>query len=669
MIASLNHVRIGTRVISAFALVTLISALVILIVSADYYQALVARDQAVKISFDAQQTASTQQVNLQRMNALLQTRYAQVFATISGSIADPSLEASGALINSDILTREDDFAQTLQTYQQTFAFSTSPSMQGVRAIVLSDDPHSTIRQTQQQALTAVTASEWPSYKALQDQELRLLNTNTNPLLGTDPHRAYAQAYPILYRANQLFLTLKLDWQHIVNVAQTIGEVVTNVGVSQTQPIVQTTLGALILTLLVIVLIGTIVTLTITRPLSALAALTRRIAADDLSARAPLWGRDEIHTVASSMNGMLDHIVTLIEESEGQRASLQFQLEQLIHDVSGVGQGDLRTRADIRLPNLGALAESFNFMMNAFSALIRHVKGVAYEVAFSTGQVSQSMSHLVTSAGHHIAQIREASAEMERMASESSYVAHKAAEMSVVALHARQSVQDGEIAVRQTITGMGTINSVMRDTAQYVQRLHRRSSAIDEISSIASTLAQKTQRLALDAAIQVNMASVPNAGFATVVKEIGSLAEQAKSESERIGALARAVVQDIIDVQKATRTTALDMERMTTFAAQTGTALAAIFLAVQRQADEIQEMATIAGAQVQSVQRVDLVMHQVGQATQQSSHVIEVVSQLVQRQAHLVLQLRTSVEAFKVSDEQNHALGPGWSVVGSRRLSQ
>ncbi len=668
MIASLTHVRIGTRVISAFALVTLISALVILIVSADYYQALVARDQAVKISFDAQQTASTQQANLQRMNALLQTRYAQVFATISGSIADPSLEASGALINSDILTREDEFAQTLQTYQQTFAFSTSPSMQGVRAIVLSDDPHSPIRQTQQQALTTVTTAEWPGYKALQDQELRLLNTRTNPLLGTDPHLAYAQAYPILYHANQLFLVLKLDWQQVVDVAQTIGEVVTNVGMSQTRPIVQTTLGALLLTLLVIVVIGTIVTLTITRPLNALTALTRRIAANDLSARAPLWGRDEIHTVASSMNAMLDHMVALIEESEGQRARLQFQVKQLLSDVSGVGQGDLRARADIRLPDLGALAASFNFMITAFSALIRRIKDVAYEVASSTGQVSQSMSSLVTSAGHQIVQIREASAKMEHMAAESSHVAHKAAEMSVIALHARHAAQDGDIAVRQTITVLGTITSVMRDTAQHVQRLHSRSSAIDEISSIASTLAQRTQRLALDAAIQVSMAPVPNAGFATVVEEICSLSEQAKRESERIGALARAVVQDIIDVQKATHTTALDMERMTTIAAQTGTALEATFLAVQRQADEIQEMATIARAQVQSVQRVDQVMHQVSQATRQSSHVTEVVSYPVQRQAHLVLQLRTSVEAFRVHDEQNYAPGPGRSVVGSGRPS-
>src|SRR5205823_12518758 len=105
--------------------------------------------QAERTSFDAQSVAFNQQVNLQRMNALLLARHAQVFASISGNIKDPSLAASGMLINNDILTREIDFDQTLTKYQNDYQLATYSTMSPVRKIVLRDQPGTTIISDQQ----------------------------------------------------------------------------------------------------------------------------------------------------------------------------------------------------------------------------------------------------------------------------------------------------------------------------------------------------------------------------------------------------------------------------------------------------------------------------------------------------------------------------------------
>lgn len=664
MLKSLYSIPIGRRVFAAFALTTAFAVVAMSLLSVYYFDALVARDQAVKTAFAAQHTANDQLVNLQRMNALLRTRLAQVFATTGGPLHDPSLGASGGLIAIDILTREVDFSQTLVSYQQNYALSTSSAMRDVRNIVLSDDPNSGIGAQQQAALTTVATNEWPNYRSLQDQVLRLLDPTTNPTLMSNPGAAYAQAYRVLFEANALFLTLTNDWQTVVDSSSLIGEIVTNVGPSQYEPIVISTSLALLLTLLVIILAGYTVNLTITKPLRQLVMLTRRIAKGENQVRAQVRGRDEIAQVAVSMNGMLDHIVKLIEESESQRAHLQFQVEQLAHNVSGVGRGDLRARADVRLPDLGALANSFNSMISAFSSLIRRVKSVAYEVAASTTQISQSMSQLVASAGQQIAQIKEASGEVQRMASENSRVAERASAMSMVAIDARQAAKEGEMAVHQTVSGVAKISSTIHDTAQKVQSLQTHSSSINEISSIMGGIAQRTQRLALDAAIQVNMASVSNAGFATVVEEIRLLADQAKQESVRIGKLARTVIQEIAEVQRATLTTVVETESMSTLAAKTGEALESTFLAVQRQADEIQEITKIAAIQVQSSQKVVTVMQRVSQATQHSSMVTESVSTQVKRQGQLLVQLHSSVEAFKVRNEQQHASELVRYVIGS-----
>jgi methyl-accepting chemotaxis protein len=647
-IKSLNSFKIGTRVLSAFTLVTLISAMVILTQSYDFYTALLARDQAVKISFDAQQTADVQQVSLQRMNALLQTRFAQVFATISGNIADPSLQASGALTNSDILDRETDFKQTLQSYQQNFVLAVSPNMQTVRTIILSDDPSSTIGHTQQDALTAAR-SEWPAYKVLQDQALSLLNPSTNPLLVTNPQLAYGNAYLTLYKADQIFLNLELDWQNVVDSAQVIGEVVTNVGPSQTQPIVQTTLIALLLTLLVVITAGFVVNQTITLPLRQLAALTRRIATGDNNARAPIWGRDEIAQVATSMNTMLENIVKLIGESESQRAHLQLQVEQLSNQVSGIGRGNLSVHVNVTLPDLGILAYSFNFMIDAFSLLILQVKAVAFEIVSSTVQTSQSMNHLVTSAGQQINQIQEASREVERMALTSQGVANRAAEVSTVAINARRAAKDGKDTISTIIDGMSQINGKVNEAIQKVQRLQGYSSAIDEISDVMAALAQRTQRLSLNAATQVSMAGATNTGFAPIVQDIRNLAEQTKKETERIGGVARAVITEIKEVHQVTLTTSSEIGSLTKLVGQAGQSLEATFVAVQHQTDEIQEMARVAQGQVQSSQKVVGMMQGLSLSTRQSSTVIQAIGTQIQKQGLLLSKLHASVERFKVRD--------------------
>src|SRR5712692_5025930 len=124
MIKFIINLPIFRRLFMAFAFATLLPGAVIVLLGGYYLNSLDTQGQAVRTSFDAQSVASQEQINLQRMNALLQTRHTQIFASLGGIIHDPSLNASGALINSDILAREADFDQTLPSYQSSFELAT-----------------------------------------------------------------------------------------------------------------------------------------------------------------------------------------------------------------------------------------------------------------------------------------------------------------------------------------------------------------------------------------------------------------------------------------------------------------------------------------------------------------------------------------------------------------
>ena len=178
MIRYLSNMPIFRRLFIAFSIAAVIPVIVIVLLSNFYLSSLNTRGQAVQTSFDAQSIAAEQQNNLESMNASLQARYYQVFASSSKVITDPSLSASAGLINGDILARQADFEQTLQSYLSNYELATSDNMSTIRTILLNDNPATgpTIISDQQAALNAVngtpsTPGLWAQYSNLQNQTL------------------------------------------------------------------------------------------------------------------------------------------------------------------------------------------------------------------------------------------------------------------------------------------------------------------------------------------------------------------------------------------------------------------------------------------------------------------------------------------------------------------
>src|SRR5260370_6143543 len=172
--------------------------------------------------------------------------------------------------------------------------------------------------------------------------------------------------------------------------------------------------AFLATTVIVLSIGYIISVSITKPLGQLTTLTKRIARGETSARARIRGRDEIHLVANSMNNMLDNIVHLIQEAQAQRDSLQAQVEKLVSEVRGVGEGDLRVQAEVTADALGVLADSFNYMVEELGSLVVRVKMVAQEVENSTTMTFERMTQLVETADIQIKQITPAPVEVQRM---------------------------------------------------------------------------------------------------------------------------------------------------------------------------------------------------------------------------------------------------------------
>ncbi len=459
-------------------------------------------------------------------------------------------------------------------------------------------------------------------------------------------------------ARRLFLTFSLaavipDLIIVMMISiYTHALIVNGVGPVQTGPLLLAAVIALLCSTGAVIALGFLMYLTITRPLLHLVDLTQRIEKDDTTARAHLTGHDEIGIVATSMNSMLDHIVRLIQETQGQRDRLQGQVEQLVNEVSGVGEGDLRIQAEVTHAELGVLADSFNYMVEELSSLVIRVKQVAREVEVSTMQTSDRMAQLMESASVQIAQMTEAALEVERMAHASQQVSQRAQQLAHMAETARETARVGGASMRQTIQGMGRVTQNVQTTAQKVHVLESRSEEISAISEVMSALAHSTNRLSLDAAIQAAMAGESGKGFAAVAADIRRLAEKAKEEASKITRIVGSVREEIAAADLAMRETTRETETGMQLAHQADAALGSIFSVVERQAQEIATINQVALAQVRSSSAVVRVMQNISHSTQSSSVKTQEAAQQLGQQARVVSRLHASVEVFKLPEQRD-----------------
>jgi methyl-accepting chemotaxis protein len=634
----ISGIPIFRRLFLAAITVALIPGIIISLLGNAYINALNVRGQAVQVSTNAVHIVTTQLANLQHMNADLIALQAQTFVTtnIPGA-PNTDIATLRQQLTSEIQALQTNFSQALTMYQRDYQIDTSEQMASIRDLLASSNTSSKTAADQQQTLQKITGQEWQAYSQAQASELAALQSN----------KPAAQTFQLLQVANNAYAPLEGNWKHIVDLAEDVGNKVVEVDTAQTNLVIIVTILAMLGIIAAVIVVGYLVHFTIVRPLRQLASLTRRIAKGDTTARASVAGRDEISLVALSMNGMLDNMVRLIQETQTQGNILQMQIEVLVNDVSGVGEGNLSVQASTTGGTLQVIGNSFNYMVAELSGLVLRVKAAAHEVTVSTAVIVDYLAQLVETGDLQLRQIARASGEVEHMAASSRQIASRAHILQTSAHEALMSVQEGRAAVQQALEGLGRIHENVQATAAKVQKLDEHSRAINSTVDVISAIVKQTNQLAYDAEVLASRGGEDARGFGAVAADIQRLAERATGQAHSIAYIVKSVRQDIsagiASMRDTERESAAGAER----AREAGAALETILAAVELQAQEVEGINDMAARQLQSFTTIVQIIQRMSQATRQMNMSTRQTSQNVEGLAQQVEQLRRSVEIFKL----------------------
>ncbi|QQE13199.1 methyl-accepting chemotaxis protein [Planctomycetota bacterium] len=315
-----------------------------------------------------------------------------------------------------------------------------------------------------------------------------------------------------------------------------------------------------------------------------------------------------------------------------------------------GEGDLTVRLNATSKDeLGDLANAFNQFVEKVHDTIADVMRLTLDVASASTQIAASSEEIAAGMEEQAGQVQEISTAVEEMSSSITEVAQKSHEANSSAGESKSVALEGGEIVGQTMSGMNEIETVVRDSSSAIGELGKQGERIGEIIEVINDIADQTNLLALNAAIEAARAGEHGRGFAVVADEVRKLADRTTKATDGVSEL-------ISGIQSGTHAAVEKMGSGTEIvshgvssAQQAGESLNNIVGSAENVAEMVQSIAaaseeqSAAAEQIsKNIQSIAAVTHQSKEGTQQASVAAAGLSEKAESLKQLVGQ-------FKVSD--------------------
>ncbi len=322
--------------------------------------------------------------------------------------------------------------------------------------------------------------------------------------------------------------------------------------------------------------------------------------------------------------------------------------QVEHAARRLADGDLGARVDYSSRDeLGRIADAFNKMAGTFHDAINEVKDSVTQLASAAEETSAVTTQTNAGISQQLSETSQVATAMNEMSATVQEVARNAVEAAAAAKEADATFDEGKKVVDKVISAIGELAGEVESAANVIQELELESKNIGSVLDVIKSIAEQTNLLALNAAIEAARAGEQGRGFAVVADEVRTLAGRTQDSTQEIEEMIsrlQAGTNNAVKVMASGKEiTQVGVEQ----AAAAGEALQTINAAVERISGMNTQIASAAEEQSTVTEEINRSVTSINEVAEQSSIGAQQTAAASDDLAKLAEQLKALVERFKV----------------------
>ncbi|MBK9997875.1 MAG: methyl-accepting chemotaxis protein [Nitrospira sp.] len=324
-----------------------------------------------------------------------------------------------------------------------------------------------------------------------------------------------------------------------------------------------------------------------------------------------------------------------------------KMSDIARDIAK-GEGDLTKRVPAEgNDEIAHMGKYFNEFIEKLQQMIKKVAHVTDKVASASVELSATAEEISKGTDTLTSRASQTAAAVEEMNATVGQVAQNSGKAASLAQDTVKTAQEGGTVVSSTISGMQQLSEAVSNSATIISDLGKSSDQIGEIVRTIEDIADQTNLLALNAAIEAARAGEQGRGFAVVADEVRKLAERTTKATKEIGDMIRQIQHDtrgaVDSMQQGTQKVTAGVDLVN----KTGEALSQIVRMVSESADMIRQIAVASEQQSVATQQIASDIENVAKVTKESSSGAHESAKASQDLSQLAVELQGIVGGFKL----------------------
>ncbi len=331
---------------------------------------------------------------------------------------------------------------------------------------------------------------------------------------------------------------------------------------------------------------------------------------------------------------------------------------LVSDIKmiqkNIENADLNTQINSeRQDEMGQLQHSFDQFVESIRDTLIQVSETASSVASASAEISSSTEEMAAGSQEQTTQSEEIARAVEQMAKSIAVNSENAGETAHTAEQAKIAAEQGGKVVTDTVAEMKQIANVVRESAGTIQNLGKSSDEIGEIIGVIEHIADQTNLLALNAAIEAARAGEQGRGFAVVADEVRKLAEQTTKATKQIAGMIQQIQSDSHGAVSSMANATKQVDAGIVLADQAGASLQEIVKTSQKVTDMVTQIAVANEEQSSTSEQISKNMEAIATVTQQTASGTQQIARAAEDLNRLTETLQQLVNQFKLTSQKEH----------------